>query len=385
MKKYDICIIGAGLIGSSIARELAKYNKKIVVLESNLKVGMETTTGNSGLVHGGFDPTPGKLNAKLNVLGKKRYEDWIKEMEFPYLRIDSLIVGFDDLDLQHINMLYQRGLTNGLDPKEMKILNKEQVLKKEPNISQEVKAALLCNSSIAVDPVALTETLMKNAIKNGVELKLNSKVISIKKDKNIYQIKTANNDLIKSTIVINVAGHYADVISKMAGHDEFDLVTKRGEYRILEKTEFGIVNSVVFMVPTIHGKGVIVAPTLDGHVLVGPTSEDFVPKNETRLITKEKYDLIGDIGKKIIPSINMNKTCMSISGSRPIEPKTDDFWIKPSKKDEFFINVAGMKSPGLSSAPAIADLVIHLVKNKMKLEINNKWDPNEKNPLIYKN
>ncbi|ATZ21859.1 type 2 glycerol-3-phosphate oxidase [Mesoplasma tabanidae] len=383
MNRYDICIIGAGIIGSSIARELSKYNKKIIVLESNLKVGLETSTGNSGLVHGGFDPTPGKLNAKLNVLGKKRYEDWISQMEFPYVRIDSLIVGFDELDLEHINMLYKRGLTNGLSTSELKILSKEEVLKKEPNISSETKGALLCNSSIAVDPVALTETLMKNAIKNGVQLKLNSKVIGISKQNDLFEIET-NDRRINSEIIINAAGHYADIISKMAGHDEFNLITKRGEYRVLEKTEAGIVNSVVFMVPTVHGKGVIVAPTLDGHVLVGPTSEDFVPKDETRLITKNKYDLIGDIGKKLIPSINMNKTCLSFSGSRPIEAKNDDFWIKPAAKDSTFINVAGMKSPGLSSAPAIADLVIELVMKETKLELKTNWDPIEKNPLIHK-
>ncbi|AVN64674.1 MULTISPECIES: type 2 glycerol-3-phosphate oxidase [Mesoplasma] len=384
MKKYDICIIGAGLIGSSIARELSKYNKKIVVLESNLKVGLETSTGNSGLVHGGFDPTPGKLNAKLNVLGKKRYEDWISQMDFPYARIDSLVVGFDDLDLEHIDMLYKRGLTNGLSSDEIKILTKEEVLKKEPNISSEIKGALLCNSSIAVDPFMLTETLMKNAIKNGVELKLNSKVIAISKKNSLFKIEIKNGESINSQIIINVAGHYADVISKMAGHHEFDLVTKRGEYRVLEKTESGIVNSVVFMVPTIHGKGVIVAPTLDGHILVGPTSEDFVPKEDTRLITKNKYDLIGNIGKKLIPTINMEKTCLSFSGSRPIEPKNDDFWIKPAINDSSFINVAGMKSPGLSSAPAIADLVIELLMKETKLTERINWDPIEKNPLIYK-
>lgn len=384
IKEYDICIIGAGIIDSSIARELAQYNKKIVVLEANLKVGLETSSGNSGLVHGGFDPTPGKLNAKLNLLGKKRYEDWINQMEFPYTRIDSLVVGFDRLDLEHIDMLYTRGIENGLEPKELKILSSKEILKREPKLSSKIQTALLCNSSIAVDPVGLTETLMRNAIKNGVDLKLNLKVIKISKKENEFEIMTNNKEIFKSKIVIICAGHYADTISKMAEHDEFELVTKRGEYRVLEKTEAGIVNSVVFMVPTIHGKGIIVAPTLDGHILVGPTSEDFVPKDETRLVTKEKYDLIGEIGKKIIPTINMNKTCQTFSGSRPIEQKHEYFWIKPAEKHEYFINVAVMKSPGLSADPAIADLVIEFVKNVVILTKKEKWDPIEKNPLIYK-
>lgn len=382
--KYDICIIGAGIIGISIARELSKYNKKVVVLESNLKVGMETTTGNSGLVHGGFDPTPGKLNAKLNVLGKQRYEDWIKQMDFPYLRIDSLVVAFDNIELEHINMLYNRGLQNGLKSKELKILNKKETLLKEPNLSNKIKGALLCNSSIVVDPVVLTETLMKNAIKNNVKLLLNFRVDSIIKNNNFFSISNINGEVIEAKVIINAAGHYADYISRLAGYDEFNLTTRRGEYRVLEKTEAKMINSVIFMVPTIHGKGVIVAPTLDGHLLVGPTAQDDVPKDETRLITKEKYDFIGEIGTKLIPNINMNKTCLSFSGSRPIENLNNDFWIKPVKNDASFINVAGIKSPGLSSAPAIADYVIEFVKQVISLKEKDNWDPIESNPLIYK-
>ncbi|WP_339022817.1 type 2 glycerol-3-phosphate oxidase [Spiroplasma endosymbiont of Crioceris asparagi] len=386
MKKYDVCIIGAGIIGASISRELSKYNLNILHLEANAKVGIETSQGNSGLVHGGFDPTPGKLNAKLNVLGKKRYEDWIKELTFPYLRIDSTIVAFNDEEVKHLKMLYERGIINGLDKSELKILDSNELRIKEPNISHEAVAALVCNSSIAVDAPMLAKVLMTNAIKNSVDLHLNEKVVDIKKQNDVWCIKTNKNEY-ESKIIINVAGHYADKIAKMAGFDEFNLVTRRGEYRILEKTESGIVNSVVFMVPTIHGKGVIVAPMLDGHVMVGPTAEEGVPKDETRLVTQEKFDFIGEIGKKLISSINMKKTCMTFSGSRPIEPKSDDFWIKATKKDKTFINVAGMKSPAIASAPAIADYVIEeLIKkpNLIKLEIKPNFDPIQKmvNPLI---
>ncbi|WP_338983745.1 type 2 glycerol-3-phosphate oxidase [Spiroplasma endosymbiont of Othius punctulatus] len=381
MKKYDICIIGGGIIGASIARELAKYDINLVILEANARVAMETSAGNSGLVHGGFDPTPGRLNARLNVAGKLRYEDWIKEMEFPYLRIDSTIVAFTAEEMEHVHMLYERGLTNGLEAKEMEIIDAKELQKREPNISKEAIGALVCNSSIAVDPVELTKTLFTNAIRNKAELKVNSKVIDIKKSKDGYEIKTSKGEVINSKFVINVAGHYADVISKMAGHPDFNLVTKRGEYRILEKTEAGIVNSVVFMVPTIHGKGVIVAPMLNGHVLVGPTAEDNVPKDETRLVTQKQFDFIGEIGKKLIPSINMNKTCMTLSGSRPIEPTENDFWIKPAKGDDHFISVAGMKSPAIASAPAIADYVIGLVEKVEKLNKKKDWNPIEKTIL----
>ncbi|WP_342269339.1 type 2 glycerol-3-phosphate oxidase [Spiroplasma endosymbiont of Aspidapion aeneum] len=371
MKKYDVCIIGAGIIGASIARELSKYNLSILHLEANNRVGMETTSGNSGLVHGGFDPTPHKLNAKLNVLGKIRYEDWIKELSFPFLRIDSTIVAFTEEELDHLQMLYDRGIVNGLDPSEMKIINYAQLTKKEPHISPFVKSALVCNSSIAVDPVILTKVLETNAIENGVELFLRERVIRIMKEKDDFLIKSSKNSY-HATVIINVAGHYADKIAEIAGYHDFTQTTRRGEYRILEKTQAGIVNSVVFMVPTIHGKGIIVSPMLSGHVMVGPTTEENVDKDETRLVTREKYDYIGQIGKKLFPSINMDKTCMIYSGSRPIEPKSDDFYIKPANKEKNFINVAGMKSPAIASAPAIADYVIEMVKENCDLNLKVK-------------
>lgn len=377
--KYDIAIIGGGVIGAAIARELGQYNKRVVVLEANTKVADETSYANSGLVHGGFDATPGKLNAKLNVLGKHRYEDWIKQMEFPYKRIPSIVAAFDPADLEQVQVLYDRGIKNGLDPSEMKILNKAEVKKLEPHISDDVEGALFCNSSIALRTPALVRVLFANAIKNGVELKTNTKVTNITKNGSTFEIDT-NNGKYESQYIVNVAGHYADVISELAGHNEFHLVARRGQYRILDRKSNWIVNNVVFMVPTIHGKGVIVGPMLDGHVMVGPTAVDGIAKDETRYIDPKVYDQIGEIGKRMFPEIPMDETITTYAGSRPIEPIMDDFWIKPAKTDKFFINVAGMKSPAISSAPAIADMVIGLLQDAdgKRFEKNPDWDPIQK-------
>ncbi|AXK50868.1 type 2 glycerol-3-phosphate oxidase [Spiroplasma alleghenense] len=378
INEFDICIIGGGIIGASIARELAKYDISILVLEANPRVAQETSAGNSGLVHAGFDPTPGRLNAQLNIKGKLRYEDWIREMQFPYLRIDSTIVAFTQEEMDHIKMLYDRGLQNGLHKKELKIIDAQELQIREPNISKEAIGALIANSSIAVDTVELTKTLFTNAIRNGVKLKVNSKVVAINRKDNKYIITNSKEEIFTSTYIINATGHYADEISSMAGYPDFKLKARRGEYRILEKSEAGIVNSVVFMVPTIHGKGVIVSPMLDGRVMVGPTAVEGVAKNETRLVTQEQYDLIGEIGKKLIPSINMNKTVTTFSGSRPIETQTDDFWIRFASGDDHFINVAGMKSPAIASAPAIADYVIELVEQTFgTLKIKPNYQPQE--------
>ncbi|WP_338971567.1 type 2 glycerol-3-phosphate oxidase [Spiroplasma endosymbiont of Panorpa germanica] len=382
-KNYDFCIIGGGIIGAAIARELSKYNKKILILEANKRVAMETSQGNSGLVHGGFDPTPGKLNAKLNLLGKKRYEDWIKELDFPYQRINSLVVAFNDEEMQHVKMLYDRGITNGLEAKEMQILTKAEIIKIEPNLNPDIIGGLLCNSSIAIDPVELSKVLFENAITNHAELKVNSKVSKIAKQNDVFEITVNGDKTYYASKIINVAGHYADEIAAMAGYPDFKLETLRGEYRILEKSEASVVSSVIFMVPTIHGKGVIVAPTLDGHLLVGPTAQKGVLKSETRLVTPEKFNQIGEIGRKLIPNLKIEKTCMTFSGSRPIEPSSEDFYIKPAIKDDNFINVAGTKSPAISAAPAIADYVIDILKStsKDKFEIKKDYQPYQKSIL----
>lgn len=367
--KYDILIIGGGIIGASIAYELSKYDKSVLILEKNPIWADETSKGNSGVIHCGFDAESHKIEARLNVEGN---ELWQKEIfphfTFPRAKVDSLVIAFNKEEMQHAYNLYERGLTNKVKKSHMKILDKEELLKKEPKLSKKVKGALFCNNSYAIDSVEATKELIQKAKQKNVEAYLNSEVTKIKFKNNEFEITINNKTKIIVSKVINAAGHYADTIAKMAGYPDFKQTTKRGEYRILDRTESKIVKNICFMMPTIHGKGVIVAPMLTGNILVGPTAEDGVKKEETRLTTPEKYNLIGDIAKKIIPSIKMDKTIMTLAGSRPIDIKTNDFVIGPAKKNLNFINAAGMQSPGLSSAPAIAlEIVKHLKNSNMNL------------------
>ncbi|WP_339020178.1 type 2 glycerol-3-phosphate oxidase [Spiroplasma endosymbiont of Atherix ibis] len=381
-QKYDICIIGAGIIGASIARELSKYNLNILVLESNVSYGLETTTGNSGVIHGGFDPTPGKLNAKLNQRGKKLYkEKWFKELDFRYLPINSLVIAFNEEEEKHLEILYENGFINGLEKDEIKLIEKDEILKLQPNISNKVRKALLCNSSIAIDAVELTGVLLKNAKRNSCEIKFNQKVINIQNQNDEFIVET-NNNKYNSKMIINCAGHFADVISKMAGYDEYKLDTRRGEYIVLKKSKDNYVDNIVFLVPTIWGKGVIVAPTIDGNILIGPTSQEGVGKDETSLITDEKEKLIMDIGKKIMPGLDYSKMTKRFSGSRPIYKKTNDFYIEFAKNNKNFLNVAGMKSPAIAAAPAIAEYVIEKVKEVMTLKEKENWISKEENILL---
>ncbi|UWD34548.1 type 2 glycerol-3-phosphate oxidase [Mesomycoplasma molare] len=379
-KRYDVIIIGGGIIGASIAYELSQYKLSTLLLERNPVYADETSKGNSGAIHGGFDPDPGKIEAKLNVLGNELWREKIfKNLDFPKVQVDSLILAFNEKEMEHVNMLYERGLTNKVPKEFLKIISKDEVLKKEPNVNPTVLGALLCTSSWAIDPVRATYAFLGASEQNGTELRNNSEVVDIKFENDEFKVTLKNKEVLISKVVINAAGHYADILAEKAGYGDFKQTTRRGEYRILSRTEAGIVNSICFKVPTIHGKGVIVAPMLDGRVLVGPTAEEGVPKEETRLVTKEKFDLIGEIGKEIIPSIRLDKTEITLSGSRPIDIETNDFVIRSAKLNKKFINAAGMQSPAIASAPAIAIEISKLVeKAGLKLEKNPNYNPNYK-------
>jgi glycerol-3-phosphate dehydrogenase len=378
---FDVIVIGAGVIGTAIARELSKYNLQIAILEANLQVAQETSAGNSGVIHGGFDPTPGTLNAKLNLLGRHLYEnEWFKELSFPHKKIDSLVLAFNEIEKKELDKLYNQGITNGLQPDELQILNREQCLALEPNLNPQIVAALLCTSSHAVDAVRLTYKLAESAMANGARLFLGNRVRSIRKLAEEFLLETTNHHSdvkhYRAKFVINAAGHYADVIAGMIGDQDFSLRTRRGQYRIIEKSERSMINDhILFMVPTIHGKGVIVAPMLDGRVLVGPTAEEGIAKEDTRLITMEKFAEVATIAHRIIPGLRMERTCMVFSGSRSICVETDDFWIAPSSKDKRFIHVAGIASPGLSSAPAVAGEAVAMLKAQTEMTRKTEFVP----------
>ena len=373
---FGVIVIGGGVIGAAIARELSKYNLQIAILERNLRVAQETSAGNSGVIHGGFDPTPGTVNARLNILGRHLYEnEWFKELNFPHRNCHSIVLAFNDVEKTELHKLYDQGITNGLKADELEILSREQCLALEPNLNPAVVAGLLCTSSHSVDPVILTNKLVESALVNGARLFLGNRVTGITKVGEEFRVETVNHHSqvqnYKAKFIVNAAGHYADVIAGMINDKDFSLRTRRGQYRILEKTERHMINDhILFMVPTIHGKGVIVAPMLDGHVLVGPTAEEGIAKEDTRLITMEKFEEVAAIAKKIIPALKTERTCFVFSGSRSICVETDDFWIGASSKDKRFIHIAGIASPGLSSAPAVAQEAVALIR--AQTEMTNK-------------
>lgn len=378
---FDVAIIGAGVVGSSIARNLSKYNLKTVVLEKGIEVCQGTTKANSAIVHGGFDAKEGSLKAKLNVLGCKMYPMLCEELSVEYKNNGSLVLAFSNEDMIHINELYKRGLKNGVS--DIEIINANKVKEIEPNVSENVVGALWCKSSGIVCPFNLNIALMENAVTNGVELKLESEVIDIKRieSEDYFEIKT-KKEIIESKYVINAAGVYADKINNLIGGNEFYIIPRKGEYKILDKSEGYKANHTLFTCPTEKGKGVLVTQTVHGNLLVGPNAQ--VTEKDDITTTKSGLKEVMEGGRKSISNIDFSKTITSFAGIRAT-PNTEDFMIFKSEVAKGFINVGGIESPGLASAPAIALYVEDLLKDMMSdddryLEENKNFNPRrEKN------
>ncbi len=390
----DVCIIGGGVVGGLIARELSKYNLNICLLEKDSDVSMGTSKANSGIVHAGFDAETNTLKAKLNVKGTNMMEKISKELDVSFKKNGSLVIAFNDDELKHINILKDRGIKNGV--LDLHILNGTEVKKLEPNISDNVKGALLAKNSGIISPYELTIASIGNAMDNGLELKLNFCVKSIE-NKEDYFIIYSDNDSIKSKYIINCAGLYSDTIANMISDNYFNIQPRKGEYLLLDKKEGNMVEHTIFQVPSTLGKGVLVTQTVDGNLLLGPTSEDINQKDDFATTDNARTNIIEN-AMRSIPNINIKSVITSFTGIRACS-NTRDFIIEKSKTFDRFIHVAGIQSPGLSASPAIACYVIDLLKtygldlvkkdNFNPFRKNNygfrKMNDDEKNNLISQN
>lgn len=349
---YDVLVIGGGAIGASIARNLTKYSIKIGLLEKNIEVGQETTKANSAIVHAGYDCESGTLKAKLNVRGNALYPKLNEELNFQFNKCGSLVLAFDDEEVKTLKKLYERGIENGVA--NVELLTYSEAVKIEEKISKDVKAALYAKDAGVVNPFEYTYAMVENAIENGLELFTESEVISLKKRDGFIEVTTTNG-VFKGKFVINAAGLNADKVSNMAGDDDYYIIPTKGVYRLLDKKKESTINTVLFQTPTDLGKGVLVTPTYDGNTMIGPNSEKAECKEDTT--TDEKsLQFIDSHGLKSIPTLNLQDTVRVFAGLRA-KPNTGDFMIYPSPNMEGFVHVGGIESPGLASAPAIAEYV----------------------------
>ena len=356
---YDVAIIGAGVSGCSVARELSKYDLKIIVLEKGLDVALGATKANSGIVHAGYDCEPGTLMAELNVKGSEMMQKLCEDLKVPYENTGSLVVGFDDDDKEKIEELYQKGVKNGV--KGMELIDGDRARQIEKYLSEDVVYALYAKTAGIVSPYELAIAMCDNAIENGAELKYDFEVIKINKNDN-YKIYSPNES-IEAKYIVNAAGIYADSISKMAGAEDFNLNPRKGEYMLFDKKIPNKVSTVIFQTPSKMGKGVLTSPTVHGNMFIGPDAQDMEDK-EDKSTSIDGLNYIKKMAQRSVCCIDYSKVITQFSGIRAVYDGKKDFLIKKSEKADNFVNVAGICSPGLSASPAVGVMVVELLKEQ---------------------
>ena len=387
---YDVVIIGAGVSGSAAARELSRYKVNACVIEKAEDVCSGTSKANSGIAHAGFDAKPGSLMAKLNVQGNKMMEDLSKELDFPFERNGSLVICLSEEDMPKLEELLERGKQNNVEG--LRILTREEALEIEPNLVDEVYAALYAPTGGIVCPFGLNIALAENANTNGVEFKFNTEALDIQKVEGGFVIKTNQGD-IETKYIVNAAGVYADKFHNMVSEKKINITARKGEYCLLDKTAGCHVSKTVFAVPGKMGKGVLVSPTTHGNLIVGPTSTDIADK-EGENTTREGLDTVIGKSSMNVKNLPMRQVITSFAGLRAHEDG-HEFIIEELEDAKGFIDCAGIESPGLTSAPAIGIMVADILKEKLSLEENPNFvgtrkgilDPNtlsleERNQLI---
>ncbi len=367
---YDITIIGGGVTGCFIARQLCRYDLEVVLIEKNYDVANETTKANSGIIHSGYDARPGTLKAKLNTLGNPMFDEICSELGVPLKRIGSLTIAKTDKEMGTLKKLYERGCTNGIP--QLSLIDADAVRRIEPNIHHQVKGALLAETAGIIDPFCLTIALAENASDNGTEVKLETRVVGIDREKDGYLL-TTDGGSIRSRYVISCAGVYAEEINDLLTPSHFKIAPRKGDYVVFDKKTGGLVNHVIFQCPSEKGKGVLVTPTVHGNLLVGPDSAVVKCKDDVST-TRSGLDEILATSAKSVEGIPVGMAITNFSGLRAT-PDTGDFIIEELKGHKGFINVAGIESPGLTASPAIADYVIEILKSS-GLDLKTKADFN---------
>ena len=373
---YDIAIIGAGIVGLSIARRLSRFKLRIAVLEKEPDVAMGATKANSAIVHGGFAESSEKLKGRLCYKGRVQYRRLDSELHFGFRETGSLVFTTQEEDLSKLHALYDNGLRNGLD--DLEILNREQALKIEPNLNPDVLYALYCKRAGICSPYEMAIAMAENAIANGAELFLNTPVTGISEQNHVFTLSTPSASY-QARYVINCAGLGAAEVSAMAASTRFEIKPRTGEYLLLARGSGKLLNTVVFQMPTKMGKGILVTPTVHGNLLLGPDAID-EPGTYDRSTHVQRLAEIYHHALHTTSKININQFIRSFAGVRAVATG-DDFIIEESGT-KGFIQAAGIQSPGLTSAPAIADRMVEILADAgLELIEKEDFDPNRR-PII---
>ncbi len=378
---YDVLIVGAGVIGGMLARELSKCRLSVCLLEKENDVACGASRANSGIVHGGYDPEPGTLKAKLNAEGVELLFQAAEQLHVPIKRNGSMVCAFSDAENKHLDELYERGLENGIPG--LMLLSGEEARKLEPALSEKITKVLRVTNAGIVCPYDLTIAAIGNAMDNGVSLEREFAVCEISREMDCFKVKAENGNVICGKYLVNCAGGYSDKIAELAGDDTFGIIPRAGEYMLLDKTEGSTVGHTLFQVPTAEGKGILVSPTVDGNLLLGPTATK-VETPESRDTTPDGLATVTRLAAKTVPGVNFRQVITSFTGVRATG--TDgEFVLRASDKVKGLIHAGAIDSPGLTCCVSIARYLVDILQEQgLNLETKENWNGNREDAHAFR-
>ena len=379
---YDVAIIGAGVIGGMLARELSRFNLTVCLLEKENDVAMGASRANSGIVHGGYDPEPGTLKATLNAEGVELLFRVAEELHVPHRRNGSMVCAFSPEEEPQLEELYRRGQVNGIPG--LALLSGAEARELEPNLSDAVTKVLHVTNAGIIGPYELTIAAIGNAMDNGVVLHRNFAVTQIQHQDNAFTVTAASGERVHSRYLVNCAGGFSDEVARMAGDDFFRIIPRAGEYMLLDKAEGSRVQHTLFQCPSKAGKGILVTPTAHGNLLTGPTAIP-VESPEHRDTTAEGLAAVARLASKSVPSVDFRQVITSFTGVRA-SWAGGDFILEVSKNNPHLIHAAAVDSPGLTCCVSIANYLVALLKNQgLPLAEKENWNGTREDPNAFRN
>lgn len=378
----DVVIIGAGVTGTAIARELARYDLEVFLVEREPDVACGSTKANTAIVHAGYDAHPGTWKAKLNVRGNAVFPQLCRELGVPFKQTGTLVVALKEDEVPHLYELLERGHVNGVP--DLMIIGREELLRREPHVNPKAVAALWAPTGGIVNAWELTIAQAENAVENGVKLLLGQPVTAIELENGRVRGVRTPDFSITTRFVVNAAGRYADEIARLVGQEDFRIVPRKGEYYVFDKRFGYLANCPLFPVPTAISKGILVTPTVEGNLLIGPNAQDLEDKEDLRTTPEGLQEVLSE-ALDMMPALPLKDAITNFAGLRAVAKPSNDFILGPAPGVPNFINASGIQSPGLTAAPAVAEEVRdHLQAAGLPLEGKKKFNPYRKRPVTFR-
>jgi glycerol-3-phosphate dehydrogenase len=375
---HDVTIIGGGVVGCAIARELTRYRLRVILLEKECEVGFGTSKSNSGIIHAGHRAASSTVKGPLEWAGNQQWDQLAADLGFGFKRIGELTVAFDEEQRATLDHLKRQGDQKGVPG--LEIWDQERIRRQEPNLTTDIVAALHAPTAGVVNPYEASLALAESARVNGVEIAVENPVLDIAEKDGLLVVKTTRA-LIHTRFVINAAGLFADRVAAMAGVGDFTVIPRKGEEYLLDKRVEGIVSKLIFPCPTPTSKGILVIPTYDGTLMVGPTAHTIDDKEDLTTSAEGAAEVFREAGR-MVPGISERDCISEFAGLRAVIDG-EDFIIGPTAR-KGFINVAGIQSPGLTAAPAIACQVAEILKDQgLALEPNPAFVASIRKPVHF--